>query len=388
MSAVKVKSLRTYCIALPRRRFHTWAGNHATVGHGYIVLRLELENGIVGWGEAQVLQDWGGEFGTRYGEAPRTTKIVIEELLAPVVIGEDATRLEAIHARMDTFVRGYPYAKAAIDVALHDAVGKLFGVPVYQLLGGLYRREVPVAHSIGLMDAETAVAEARLVVDEGVTTLKIKVGIDAERDIALVRRLRATLGPAVRLRVDANQGYRSWKEALRVTRAMREDGIWYMEQPCEGLENMARVAQNTDVPIMADESAWSAHDILRIVAAKAAEMASVYYTKPGGILKTKRLLAVAETAGLQCDINGSGEMGIGNAANLHLAASSPAINLPGTIPITSTSAVERTKVAGRKYLDDLIDDPFEYRDGCLIVPDGPGLGVVVNEEKLERYAVR
>ncbi|WP_207791906.1 mandelate racemase/muconate lactonizing enzyme family protein [Siccirubricoccus phaeus] len=384
---MKIASLRSWRIALPMRRPHTWAGNYAPVGYGYTVLKLVLEDGTVGWGEAQVLKDWGGEFGSRYGEAPQTTKLVIEELLAPLLIGEDPRQIEVLHAKMDRFVRGYPYAKAAVDVALHDAVGKLYGIPVYQLLGGLYRREVALAHSLGLMEIDTAIAEAKQVVDEGITTLKVKVGIDAARDIELVRRLRAELGPTVKLRVDANQGYRSWKEALQVTRVMQGENIWYMEQPCEGLENMARVAQNTEVPIMADESAWTAHDVLRIVQHQAAEMLSVYYTKPGGLLKSKKLLAVAEAAGLACDINGSGEMGIGNAANLHLAASSAIITLPGTIPVTSTAEVVRTRIAGHKYLDDIIEEPFVYRDGHMLVPDGPGLGIEVNEAKLERYSV-
>jgi L-alanine-DL-glutamate epimerase-like enolase superfamily enzyme len=149
---------------------------------------------------------------------------------------------------------------------------------------------------------------------------------------------------------------------------------------------MARVARGTDVPIMADESAWSAHDVLRLITWKAAEMVSVYYTKPGGLMKAKKLLAVAETGGLLCDVNGSGEMGIGNAANLHLAASSSIIELPGTIPVTSTAEIVRTQVAGHKYLDDIIKVPFEYRDGCMLVPDGPGLGVEVDEAKLSKYA--
>ena len=264
LNAMKIAALETFVVSLPVRRPHTWAGNFSPPGRGYVVLKLTLEDGTVGWGEAQVLKDWGGEYGTRSGESHETTCVVIRELLAPIVIGEDVREIENVHAKMDRLVRGYPYAKAAIDVAMHDCVGKLYGVPVYQLLGGLVRRAVPLAHSIGLMEIETAVNEAQAVVDEGITTLKVKVGVDAARDIELVRRLRKTLGPDVRLRVDANQGYRTWKEALRVTRAMAEYDIWYMEQPCEGLENMARVAQNTDVPIMADESAWSAHDVLRL----------------------------------------------------------------------------------------------------------------------------
>jgi muconate cycloisomerase len=113
----------------------------------------------------------------------------------------------------------------------------------------------------------------------------------------------------------------------------------------------------------------------------------VYYTKPGGLWKAKRLLTVAGALGMQCDINGSAEMGIGNAANLQLAASAPEITLAGTIPATSTTEVERTRIAGRKYLDDIIKTPFEYQDGALVVPDGPGLGIEVDEEKLRRYAI-
>ena len=161
----------------------------------------------------------------------------------------------------------------------------------------------------------------------------------------------------------------------------------YMEQPCEGLENMARVAQNTDVPIMADESAWSARDVLRLIEWKAAEMVSVYYTKPGGLMKAKKLLAVAETGGLLCDINGSGEMGVGNAANLHLAASSrdhlPARHDPGHLHrrdrphqgrratnISTTSSRCRSSTATAACW-------------CRTVP---GLGIEVDEAKLRKYA--
>jgi muconate cycloisomerase len=382
---MKIADIRTYLVSLPARRAHTWAGNYSPVGQGYVVLRMTLEDGTTGWGEAQVLKDWGGEYGTRYGEASQSTKVVIEELLAPLILGEDATQIANVHAKMDRFVRGYPYAKAAIDVAMHDALGKLYGVPVYALLGGLVRREIALAHSLGLMDVDTAVREAQQVVDEGITTIKVKVGIDAERDIDLVGRLRKALGPTIKIRVDANQGYRTWKGALRVTRLMQEFDIWYMEQPCEGLENMARVAQNTDVPIMADESAWDAHDVLRLIQHQAAEMVSVYYTKPGGFMKAKKLVAVAETGSLLCDINGSAEMGVGNAANLHLAASSAIMSLPGSIPVTSTAEIIRTKFAGHKYLDDIIREPFVYKDGHLLVPEGPGLGIEVDEAKLEKY---
>ena len=116
-------------------------------------------------------------------------------------------------------------------------------------------------------------------------------------------------------------------------------------------------------------------------------MLSVYYTKPGGLARAKRLLAVAGAAALPCDINGSAEMGIGVAADLHLAASSAEISLPGTISATSTAEIARTKVASRYYLDDIIKEPFRYDKGVLFVPDGPGLGIEVDEAKLAKYRV-
>ena len=383
---MKITGIDVYRIGLPVRRVHSWAGNYSPIGQGYVVVRLRVEGGVYGLGEAQVLKDWGGEFGSRYGEASKTTALLIEEYLAPLIVGEDVREIQNVNAKMDKFVKGYPYAKAAIDVAMHDAVGKIYGLPCYQLLGGLVRREIPIAHSVGIMDNRAAVEEVRQVRDEGVTCVKLKVGRDMKRDLELVEMVRKA-APDVRIRVDANQGYRSWKEALKAVRIMARSDIWYLEQPCEGLEGMARVAQNTDVPIMADEGAWNAHDVLRILRADACEMISCYYTKAGGLMKSKKLLALAETGGLQCDVNGSAEMGVGNAANLHLAASSEIVELPGTITVTSTAETPRSRIAGHWYLDDIIAEPFAFRDGCLIVPDGPGLGVELDEAKLEKYRI-
>jgi muconate cycloisomerase len=237
------------------------------------------------------------------------------------------------------------------------------------------------------MEIDEAVAEAEKVIEEGITTLKIKIGVEPERDVAMVRAVRRAIGDAPRIRVDANQGYKTWREAVNAIRRMSEFDISYAEQPVDGIEAMAEVSARCDVPVMADESAWTERDVTRIAANGAAQYLSVYYTKPGGLWKAKRLLTVAGAFGMQCDINGSAEMGIGNAVNLQLAASAPEITLAGTIPVTSTAEIQRTRIAGRKYLDDIIKTPFEYQDGALVVPDGPGLGIDVDEEKLRRYAI-
>jgi L-alanine-DL-glutamate epimerase-like enolase superfamily enzyme len=387
MSSLKIRSGEVFLVALPIRRPHHWVGHTARLGEGYVVLRLQLESGIIGWGEAQVIGTWGGDHGARYGETPQMTATALREVLVPAIAGQDVTGIEQLHARMDRVLRGYPYAKAAVDVALHDAIGKIYGLPVYQLLGGKVRDGTALAHSIGLMDADTAAREAAEVVAEGITTIKVKIGVEVERDVAVVAAVRAAIGGAGKIRVDANQGYRTWREAVRAISAMERYDIVYAEQPVEGLPAMAQVSARVNVPVMADESAWSAQDVLEIVRRDAAQMLSIYYTKPGGLAPAKRLLAVAGAAALPCDINGSAEMGIGVAADLHLAVSSPEIVLPGTIPVTSTAETIVTKVAGRKYLDDLIKTPFRFDKGLLYVPDGPGLGIEVDEAKIAKYRI-
>jgi L-alanine-DL-glutamate epimerase-like enolase superfamily enzyme len=387
LSSLKIRGGEIFLVALPIRRPHHWVGHTARLGEGYVVLRLELESGVVGWGEAQVIGTWGGDHGTRYGETPRMTATAIKDVLIPAITGHNVTEIEQLHARMDRVLRGYPYAKAAIDVALHDAIGKTYGLPVYQLLGGKVRDGVALAHSIGLMDVDAAAREAAEVIAEGITTIKVKIGVEVERDVAVVAAVRDAIGPAGKIRVDANQGYRTWREAVRAISRMEKYDLVYAEQPVEGLRAMAQVSARINVPVMADESAWSAQDVIEIVRLDAAQMLSVYYTKPGGLAPSKRLLAVAGAASLPCDINGSAEMGIGVAADLHLAVSSPEIVLPGTIPVTSTAEASVTKVAGRKYLDDLIKTPFRFDKGLLYVPDGPGLGIEVDEAKIAKYRI-
>jgi muconate cycloisomerase len=387
MSSTKIRGGEVFLVALPIRRPHYWVGHTARIGEGYAVLRLELDSGIVGWGEAQVIGTWGGDYGARYGETPKMTAVALKEVLIPAIAGHDVTDIEQLHVRMSRVLRGYPYAKAAIDVALHDAIGKIYGLPVYQLLGGKVRDGIEVAHSIGIMDADAAAREAAEVIAEGITTIKVKIGVEAERDIAVVAAVRQAIGSAGKIRVDANQGYRTWREAVRVINAMEKYDLIYAEQPVEGLHAMAQVSARVNVPVMADESAWTPQDVLEIVRLNAAQMLSVYYTKPGGLARAKQLLAVAGAASLPCDINGSAEMGIGVAADLHLAASAPEITLAGTIPVTSTAEAVVTKVAGHKYLDDLIKQPFRFDKGLLYVPDGPGLGVEIDEAKIAKYRI-
>jgi muconate cycloisomerase len=289
---------------------------------------------------------------------------------------------------MDVAIKGYPYAKTAIDMALHDIKGKALGVPVYQLLGGLSHERVRIAHSLGIMDVGQARGEAEAAIAEGIRTIKLKVGRDPAYDVRIVREIRDVVGSDVDIVVDANQGWPTPKVAIRVIRAMEEYGVRYVEQPVDGLSGMAQVTQTVNTSIMADESAWTAFDVMEIAERRAADMISMYTTKPGGLLKAKKLAAVAEAAGFPLNVNGSHETGVGNAANLHLVASTAAVTEAGVFPVTTVKGQEPTEMAGRMYEDDIVTESFKFEAGALLVPDKPGLGVELDPEKIERYRLQ
>jgi len=382
---MRIVDLDVILVGLPTRRVHRWAGLRGPIGR-YVVVRLRTDQGIEGWGETQCLPDWGGAYGRFYGETPQTVRHVLRDLLLPLLREGDPFQISALHAAMDQVVKGYPYAKAAVDIALHDLMGRALGVPVYELLGGRVREWVPVGHSLGLMEVEQAAAEAAQAVREGIRHVKVKGGPDPDRDVAAVAAVRRAVGEEVEIRLDANQAY-AVPVAIRTIRAMEAIGLHVAEQPCEGIDELAAVSRAVSVPLMADESAWTPRDILQLREAGAARYVSLYVTKPGGLYPARQMAAVLEAAGLEADVGGSAEFGIANAANLHLAAASPAVTVPAIIPVTTLRDREQTTVAGRIYTDDIITEPFPYRDGRLRVPEGPGLGITVDLEKLERYRV-
>ena len=384
MTSDRIVRVEAIVVSLPWRRLHMTATRGDKLGN-YVIVRVFTDGGIVGFGEATVLKEWGGDYGRYFGESPELTVAVIESVLGPGLVGMDPFAIERAHQTMDLTIKGYPYAKTALDEALFDIKGKALGVPVYELLGGLYREEIPLAHSLGWMDYQEATSEATAAVSEGIRTIKIKVGRSAEYDVRIVQEVRAAVGKEVDIVVDANQGWPTPKYAVGILRQMQEEKIRYAEQPVEGLRRMAQVTQAVDVPIMADESAWTPQDVLEIVERGAADMISLYTTKPGGLFKAKKVAAVAEAAGLPLNVNGSHETGVGNAANLHLVASTAAVTEAGVFPVTAVKGNEPTQMAGKMYLDDIITQPFEYRNGNLVVPSGPGLGIELDQDKIDLY---
>jgi muconate cycloisomerase len=348
MADVPIAKIELHHIALPTRREHKWTGLTEPIG-GYVLVKMTDAAGLAGWGEAPALKDWGGEFGRYFGESPGTTILVIEQYLAPAVQGCLPGEIAELHARMDRAIKGFPYAKAAVEFAAYDLAGKQCGLPVNRLLGGASRHRIAVTHSIGILGFEEAEREVAKVATEGIRTIKIKVGVDPDRDVEMVRRIRETVGLRMALCVDANQGYRTPGEAIRTLRRMERFNLIYFEQPVEGIERLAEVARAIDVPVMADESAWNAHDVIQIIEKRAAQIVSIYTTKPGGLYRAMEVAAVARAAGIICNVNGSVETGVGNLANLQLAAAAPAALLSCVVPVSTPAEAQKGQIAGIYY---------------------------------------
>jgi muconate cycloisomerase len=381
-----IQSVETILVQLPTRREHKWTGLTEVIGR-YLLVRMTDSDGRVGWGEAPALKDWGGEFGRYFGESTLISKAVIENYLAPALVGVDLGNFAEMHARMDAAIKGYPYSKAALDFAAYDVTGKWLGVPVHMLLGGRVRSHVAVTHSIGLIPIAEAEKEVAKVAAEGIKTIKIKIGVDPKRDIEIVRVIRNAVGDEVELCVDANEGYSTPGEAISTVRAMDKYRLKYVEQPVMGIERIAEVARAIDPPVMADESAWNAHDVIQISEHRAAQIVSIYTTKPGGLYKAMEVAAVCRAAGIICNVNGSVETGVGNLANIHLAAAAPAATLSCVVPVSTPAEWQTGQVGGIYYLDDLITAPMKLVNGAIEVPTAPGMGIDVDLAKIEKYRV-
>ena len=383
---MKIAKLQVYLVALPTRREHNWASKMNTpIGH-HVILELTTDDGVTGWGEAPAGATWGGSQMRYYGETPETVRHVVLDYLAAAIEGCDPLEIAVVHQRMDSVIKGHPYAKAAVDMACYDAAGRRLGVSVSSLLGGRVRQGVEVAHSLGIMSLDRCYAEAEEAVVEGARTIKCKTGLDPERDVTIVRELRRLLGDDIKIRVDGNEAYASVHEAIAVTLRQEEYDLLLCEQPVAGALGLSRVAARISSPVMADESAWTVEDIIELDKLDAAACFSCYVTKPGGLYRAREQAELAQRFGMYCDIGGSIETGIGNAANLQLGTSLAIATLPSVCPVSQPEGSDGPKVAGVYYLDDLIVRPFEFRDGVVMVPEGPGLGIEVDRRKLERYS--
>ena len=249
---MNITRVETIVVQLPNRWAYGWHGLQIPIGR-YVLLRLETDTGLEGLGEAPTLPDWGGENSRYNGEDPDTAVHIIQKYFAPILIGSDPRDISSILARLDVPVRGHMCAKSAVDMALHDIAGKAAGVPVYQLLGGAMRRNIPICHSVGIASPGDAAREARMAAEDGIMAMQVKVEGDTETDRAVIAAIRQAVGDKVNIYPDINQGYRTPKQAIRSVRAMEPYGISAVEQPVEGRRLMTEVTAGVSVPVWTDE---------------------------------------------------------------------------------------------------------------------------------------
>jgi L-alanine-DL-glutamate epimerase-like enolase superfamily enzyme len=346
-------------------------GEHAE--SSYVIVRVHTDKGLVGLGEATVAPRWSGE------TSPGCVE-VIRGLIGPALIGEDPRRINRLRRVMEGAVRLNPFTKAGVEMALWDLAGKAAGVPVYQLLGGKVRDELPIKMVVGAFDVPGAVALARRFLDGGAKCLKVKVGLDPREDRERVRAVRELAGPDVPIGIDANCGW-NVAQARRMLRRLGEVDLLFAEQPIPTADpgQLAALRREADVPIMADESVFTLQDAWHLTVLRAADVFSVYPGKHGGIGATVEIAHVARAAGVACAMGSNLELGVGTAAMLHVGAAVAGIEserYPGDF-------------IGPLYHEaDLLKTPLALGPVAARVPEGPGLGVELDEEQLERYRDR
>ena len=334
-----------------------------------VLVRIETGDGAVGWGEA--------------ASAPSMTGETVESMMAavrylqPYVEKSVLDDIAAIASRMDRALYGNHAAKSAIEIALHDALGKAQAKPVFELLGGKRRDRIPMLRLIASSNIEVDVAEAKRSKAEGYVAFKVKVGTgDPVADAERTRHVCEAIRNGVLISADANQGW-SVDEAITYVQALEGAGLDFFEQPVMGddLEGMARVAAASTVAIGCDEGVHSLDDLRRHHALGAAKGASLKTIKLGGMKAVSEAATLCDELGMKVNLAGKvAESGIATAAVLHLAASVPSVDWA----VSPTSP----------YLtEDVLAKALTFRNGHAEVPTGPGLGIEVDEKRVRRFTV-
>ncbi len=331
-----------------------------------LFVRIEAE-GVTGWGEAASSPTLTGELVEGMAAAAR--------LLGPFLVGRDARDMNAILAEMDARLYGNTGAKAAIDMALHDLVGKADGKPVHALLGEQRRNQVPALWILDHGDTGADVAEAVERQRAGFTAFKIKVGIKKpDEDIARTGAICAALGPDSLVLADANEAW-TVEQAIAYVSALTDTSFDVIEQPVPSpdLAGMAEVRAASRVKVGADEGLHGPDDLRRHHVAKAADGASLKTIKFGGLGRAHAAAVLCDELGLKVNLASTiAESSLGAAALVHLAAAIPSVDW-------------RMSLTNTYLAKDITDNPISVVGGLISVPAGPGLGIHIDENLIETY---
>jgi L-alanine-DL-glutamate epimerase-like enolase superfamily enzyme len=324
-----------------------------------VFVRIETNRGVTGYGCAAPDPEVTGEDAASVLSA-------MDDVVRPAIVGSDPLRHAMLMVRLKKELAAMPSARAAVDVALFDVLGKVANLPLWRLLGG-YRKSIRTSVTIGILPEADTLRAARELVGRGFRCLKLKGGVDVEDDVTRVLAVRRELGTGIELRFDANQGY-TVEQSLRFVEATRGAGLELFEQPTprDQIDQLGSVTRRVALPVMADESLMSLGDAFRLARRELVDMVNVKLMKAGGLADAIQINAVARAAGLEVMVGCMDEAALGIAAGLQFALARPNVayaDLDGHL--------------------DLVDDPSEgsvrLEDGTLYASEEPGLGARVRE---------
>ena len=366
---MRIEKVEVFGVAVPLIGEYKNAYLSKTVQKSAIV-RITASGGVSGLGNIDPTPGYSKE------QTPEHLA-VLRGKLAPLLIGMDATNVHAVLAKIEPAVKGFLDSKAAIEMACVDLAARIAGLPVHAYLGGAVKDRLLFNAWIGILPPDEAAKETLEWKNKGFRSAKIKVGGNIEADRARVKAVREAVGPDFQLRIDANAGYDA-DTSIKLAQMMAPFKLQLFEQPVPdhditGMARVRREANAVGLPIMADESVLDHASLIRIIKADAADLVKVKVMKQGGFLNTRRMIATAEAAGIRCVVGHGFGLGINTMAEIMLAA-------------TSGNVIDGLECVGPlKTADDIVTRKLDLSSGSIALPAGPGLGVTLDDAKLEKY---
>jgi len=349
---------------------------------GKPVLVKIFADGVVGYGQIRPITP--GHF---LADTTQGMVAAIKEIYGKNLIGKSVFDIEAANEMFDLRLAGNPCARAALDIALYDAMGKALKVPVYQLIGGACQPHIPLEWSVSLAnDVQTIVSEATRAVNEfGIKVLCIKAADRRgwRQDVKHFEAVRKAVGDDVVIGVDPNTGW-SVADSLSAVHALREFTLGYIEQPIarRDLKGLAEIRrQAAGIPVMADEALFTVQDAYALAEAQAVDAFCIKLYKIGGLTPAKKIAAVAEAANIQLNCGGLAvQCQLEAAAGAHFYASTPQKRMMG-----AAEFVFGLNTIGPDPIVPVTD--FVIKNGHVDVPTGPGLGITIDEAALKKHTL-